>query len=100
MVPFFDEKCNRNNVKHIAHVGLCSFTDVLLLALKVFPYIYLCITLRQTRLSSITTIYIERSYANRILQALIDKMDFLEKEQILNLFLLKHLNFRCDLYMF
>ena len=52
---------------------------------KVFTYLrksYLPSTVAQTRLSSITIINFERSYANRILQKSMDRiMIFLEKER-------------------
>ena len=55
----------------------------------------------QTRLSRITTITIERSYANRIHQESMNRIiDIIEKrKKIVNLFFLKYLNLRCDLYI-
>ena len=58
-------------------VGLCLFTNVCLLALKVFTYLrksYLRSTVGQTRLSCIAIINIERSDAKRILQESIDRI--------------------------
>ena len=97
-------RSDRNTIKHIPHVGLYLFTDVRPLALKVFTYScksYLRSTMAQTRLSRIATITIERSYANRIHQESMNRIiDIIEKrKKIVNLFFLKYLNLRCDLYI-
>ena len=56
----------------------------------------------QIRVSSIAIIKIARSYANRILQELMDRIiDILEKrKKIVSLFCFKHLNPQSDLEMF
>ena len=71
---FYIEKDKKKKIKHISYVGLYLFTDVWLLALKVFPKYYLRSTVRQTRLSSIAIIYTERSCANRIFQVSMDRI--------------------------
>ena len=56
----------------------------------------------QTSPSTTAKFNIERSYANRILQESMNRIidiTVLEKEKIMNLFFLKRLNLRCDLYM-
>ena len=74
MVAFLLEKtvdlinCNRNTIEHIPHVGLCLFTDVLLLILKVFMHLrksYLRITMGQKSLSSVASIYLYIMYFSR-----------------------------------
>ena len=42
MVAFFIEKDKRHKIKHISHAGLCLFTDVWLLALKVIAVNRIC----------------------------------------------------------
>ena len=74
-----------NKIKHIPNAGLCSFTDVWRLALKVFTYLhksFLCSTMEQTRRSSIAIINIETSYANPIHQESMNGIcDIFEKQK-------------------
>ena len=92
---FFNEKDNRNKIEHIPHVGLSLFTEVWLLALKVFRYLrksYLRNTMGQTRQSSMTVIDIERSYENQLQESIDTIIDIFGKRKIVNLFFLKQLN--------
>ena len=80
---FFNEKDNRNKIEHIPHVGVSLFTDVWLLALKVFRHLhksYLRYTMGQTRQSSITIINTERSYANHLKESMDTIIDIFGKK--------------------
>ena len=82
---FFNEKDNRNKIEHIPHVGVSLFTDVWLLALKVFRHLhksYLRYTMGQTRQSSITIINTERSYANHLKESMDTIIDIFGKKKL------------------
>ena len=54
----------------------------------------------QAKLGGTTIINIERSYANHNLQELMDRMIYIFGKEKNYEFFLKHLNLRCDLYIF